>query len=1248
MVVSNGLLAVSSSRTEDIAAALAGGPYATNGVVPAIYARFTARFIEPPSGPGTYFAHLTGESATVEYRARVFSSATNATDGRIAAPGNFFLSIGNSSGNVAAGVTFPTQLSTNLTYLVILRYEIATGFSTLWIDPIAETSLSVTATNGPSLVNPRFFGFRQATGEGTMWIDSLRVGTSFADVELPLTIIRQPTSQSTNSGATVIFRAVVDGPSTTVFEWQKDGVALVDAANVSGSSTPELTLRDVQLGDSGTYSVVVTSHASRLTSDGAILQVLPTNAPSIRIEGFLAYGTIQATGSVQLSIAGGFSAGLNFYTLDGNTPTTASTLYAGPVTLTNDAIIQALSVSSDFTKSALAPPVVLRFVPTYNLQTSVAGSGTVTANPTNGPYMSNSVVQLTAVPALGWSFSHWNGDLSGNANPASLVMAGPRSVTAVFVRSAYPLTAGTAGGGAVTVNGILNPTNTYYPVGSVVSVEATASNGWNFLRWEGTASGTNNPLALTMNQSNEVRAVFGTEVQRNISGYGDIQMSTNNPVPFGTWLTLTAVPQPGCWFVTWSGVATGTNNPTACLVTNATPTVGALFAGTPAVVILSEPTNVAVLPGQPAFFSVSAMGPEPLRYQWRKDGVPLLGATNSNLVLPAVQVHHAGDYDVVVQDTFGNTATSGVATLTVLLPPELGPILGPTGLVCSGDAFALSVRATGTSPLSYQWFRGEEALAGATESAFTVDHATVADAGFYFVTAANAYGVATSSVAVVLVASPPSLVQGPVSHTNVVGSQLTLTAEVMGTPPMAYQWLRDGSPIAGATETALGFDFVLPSDAGGYQFAAWNGCGAVTSGVATVTVVTPPVVTQVEGDGSSGCPGGSLTLRATAEGTPPLSYQWHKDSAALAGATSSLYYLAHTTAGDAGGYWVVVGNPYGSATSSVLTVTFLSPPAIVAPPTNRTDPVGGTVTLSVVAVGTEPLAYQWFKDGGVLAGANGASLVMPHVVLGDAGAYAVAVQNSCGAVTSAVATLTVYQPVEITREPAHQMVPAGGTATFQVTAVGDPAPAYQWSFQGTNLTGATARSLVISNVMERDLGTYQVTVWNEFSATTSAPAWLFMSPSIRSAFAGATLTWGKPGALAVSAIGSGPLSYQWYHDGVAEPGGTNTTLEFAVVQLTDGGMYSVVVSSPYGSVTNPPAQVVVNPAGLTIGMFAGLIIEGVPGYRYVVQYSTDMTDTNAWVTATNLTLTQPVELWVDTEVNVYGGKKRYYRLRPGE
>jgi hypothetical protein len=394
-----------------------------------------------------------------------------------------------------------------------------------------------------------------------------------------------PMSQTAVVGSNVTLSSL--SSPVVDYQWQFNGT------NIPAASTSSLTLNNVQFTDAGNYRLFGTNNYGFGASSIAVLQVLPPNGPSIRINDQLAVRTVHAAAPATISIAGGFTNGFIFYTLDGSTPTTSSTLYNGPFALTNGAVIQAMSLSADFSQSALSPPVTLVIAPGFSLQTSVSGSGTI--SPSSGVFASNTVITLTANAASAWAFDHWAGDLMGNANPTNLTMNGPKNVQAVFVPTAFPISVTTPGAGTVAVNGQTNPPQTFFPTNTVVTLAATPGNGWSFMGWQGTVSSTNNPLSLAITQSNYVVGVFGTTVNTNIAGNGTVSFNHTNPIPFGTLVTATALPAPGNRFVTWSQVLTGTNNPAAFTVSNPSPTVGALFtsSGLPPVSIAVELTNIS-------------------------------------------------------------------------------------------------------------------------------------------------------------------------------------------------------------------------------------------------------------------------------------------------------------------------------------------------------------------------------------------------------------------------------------------------------------------------------------------------------------------------------------------------------------------------------------------------------------------------------------------------------------------------------
>src|SRR5439155_16624316 len=123
------------------------------------------------------------------------------------------------------------------------------------------------------------------------------------------------------------------------------------------------------------------------------------------------------------------------------------------------------------------------------------------------------------------------------------------------------------------------------------------------------------------------------------------------------------------------------------------------------------------------------------------------------------------------------------------------------------------------------------------------------------------------------------------------------------------------------------------------------------------------------------------TFTVVAGGTAPLSYQWQKNGASIAGATAASYATPATTTTDNGStFAVVVTNTAGTGTSSAATLTVNAAavaPAITTQPASQTVTAGQTGTFTVAATGTAPLSYQWQKNGASLAGATAASYTTP-------------------------------------------------------------------------------------------------------------------------------------------------------------------------------------------------------------------------------------------------------------------------------
>ena len=144
----------------------------------------------------------------------------------------------------------------------------------------------------------------------------------------------------------------------------------------------------------------------------------------------------------------------------------------------------------------------------YPLTTSVTGQGTISAQP-NQPagYFIGQQVTLTATPAVGWAFVAWSGDASGTSPTTTITIAGATNVTAAFTQlPPVTLTTSTAGNGTGTIQ--INPDKDEYAVGEQVTLTAVPGANSVFAGWSGDASGSNNPLQLTMNGNKNVVARF--------------------------------------------------------------------------------------------------------------------------------------------------------------------------------------------------------------------------------------------------------------------------------------------------------------------------------------------------------------------------------------------------------------------------------------------------------------------------------------------------------------------------------------------------------------------------------------------------------------------------------------------------------------------------------------------------------------------------------------------------------------------
>ncbi|HTY87434.1 MAG TPA: immunoglobulin domain-containing protein, partial [Candidatus Acidoferrum sp.] len=227
------------------------------------------------------------------------------------------------------------------------------------------------------------------------------------------------------------------------------------------------------------------------------------------------------------------------------------------------------------------------------------------------------------------------------------------------------------------------------------------------------------------------------------------------------------------------------------------------------------------------------------------------------------------------------------------------------------------------------------------------------------------------------------------------------------------------------------------------------------------------------------------------------------------------------------------------------------------------------------------LIYQWTFGGTNIAGATNASLALNNIQPAQSGNYAVWVANDYGSALSSNAVLAVGYPPTIITDLTNEEVLVGGTAIFSVTAIGLLPLHYQWSF-GSGYAPGDTNTLTVTNVQYAQTGS-QVLVYitNPLGFTFSSNVVLTVAlpPSITAQPVDQTVPVGSPVSFGVTVQGTEPLSYQWRLNGTKVAGATNGTLTIPSAQPTNAGIYSVVVTNRYGSVTSSNAQLTVSGTG---------------------------------------------------------------------
>jgi hypothetical protein len=499
---------------------------------------------------------------------------------------------------------------------------------------------------------------------------------------------------------------------------------------------------------------------------------------------------------------------------------------------------------------------------------------------------------------------------------------------------------------------------------------------------------------------------------------------------------------------------------------------------------------------------------------------------------------------------------------------------------------------------------------------------------------------------------PPAILTHPQSQFVVQGSNATLTVVASGTAPLGYQWRFNGAALAGATASSFSRVNAQFTHSGNYDVVVSNAFGMATSQVALLTVTLPPMLQTVWSDNFDANTAANWVMnRSSTDCRVTFNYDYAPYGIPSApnstnGTTRGVKFEANVSQGVAAAINI---SPIGQNFTGDYRLhcdMWLN--------ANGPFPAGGTGSTQhgTAGLGTAGNRVQWTGAGSTADGywfavdGEGQASDTSTTSLNDFGAFSGTTYHAADSGVYAAGTASNSRgnghPYYATTFPGGQTAPAaqGQTGSLVVGTVGFAwrdvvisklGNTVEWTIDGLKIATITDANFTANNIF--------IGLWDSFDSlsdntnlsfamfdnvrverfVTNAPPFITAQPQ------SLLVTRGGSAAFDVTAGGTGPLAYQWRHNGTNLAGATGSSFSRTNVQAADAGHYSVFITNVAGNVTSADAVLTVMPATspkfdaitLLSAPQSGLrlVLSGDAGFNYAILTSSNLTD---WVVWTNV------------------------------
>ena len=439
-----------------------------------------------------------------------------------------------------------------------------------------------------------------------------------------------------------------------------------------------------------------------------------------------------------------------------------------------------------------------------------------------------------------------------------------------------------------------------------------------------------------------------------------------------------------------------------------------------------------------------------------------------------------------------------VANLSNPVPAEITPTIVNQPLsqnVVTGTTVTLSINALGGG-LSYQWYKGTNAIQGAINSSYNINLVQPIDAATYYVVVSNNVGSVTSNIANVNISNtvvPPLISSSPKSVNVINSNSFSLTVTAVGTN-LQYQWFLNGSLINGATNNNYSITSSTTSDAGTYYVIVSNSSGSATSASVLVNVLQPPsqpAITSVTPGDSSAIV--AFTVPVNSADSSITQFTVTSSGGQIITGNSSPITVTGLTNGINYTFTVTATNTVGTSISSVPSypttpATVPSAPSLGAitvgngsasiaftkPTNNGGSPISNYIVVATPISGGSTITTSGLISPVQITGlSNGTTYTFSLVAVNNAGSSQVVTSNPVSLLTPS-----------ILNQPVSTEVVAGYPASFSVTT-NTSNTTYQWFFNNVAINGANSSTYTINSTSSSSSGSYYVVLTNSVGSTNS-------------------------------------------------------------------------------------------------------------------------------------------------------------------